>query len=58
MSGIDFTLNFIMEILQLKVMRGPNFWSNYRTQLIVMKLDLQESEEYSTDKIDGFAERI
>jgi cyanophycin synthetase len=26
--------------------------------LIVMKLDLQESEEYPTNKIDGFAERI
>src|SRR3978361_343158 len=47
-----------MKIESLKVMRGPNYWSTYRKQLIVMKLDLQESEEYPTNKIDGFAERI
>jgi cyanophycin synthetase len=39
-------------------MRGPNYWSNYRRQLIVMKLDLQESEEFPTNKIEGFSERI
>lgn len=47
-----------MEIIKIKVMRGPNVWSTYRKHLIVMKLDLQESEEYPTNKIDGFAERI
>jgi len=39
-------------------MRGPNYWSNYRKQLIVMKLDLEELEEYPSNLIDGFAERI
>lgn len=47
-----------MKILGIKVMRGPNYWSTYRQQLIVMKLDLEESEDYPTNKIDGFAERI
>ena len=47
-----------MKILHTKVLRGPNYWSTYRKQLIVMKLDLEESEEYPTNKIDGFSERI
>jgi len=47
-----------MEILSLKVLRGPNYWSTYRKQLIVMKLDLQEAEEMPTHKIPGFAERL
>jgi cyanophycin synthetase len=47
-----------MKILDIKVLRGPNYWSTYRKQLIDMKLDLQESEEYPTDKIDGFADRL
>src|SRR5437764_893870 len=42
-----------MEILSIKVMRGPNYWSTYRKQLIVMKLDLQEAEQTPTNKIDG-----
>lgn len=47
-----------MKILETKVMRGPNFWSNYRKKLIVLKLDIGELENYPTNKIDGFAERI
>jgi cyanophycin synthetase len=47
-----------MEILELKVMRGPNYWSGYRKELIVMKLDLQELEELPTNRIDGFADRL
>lgn len=47
-----------MKIININVMRGPNYWSNYRKQLIVMKLDLEECEELPTNKIEGFAERI
>jgi cyanophycin synthetase len=47
-----------MKILKLNVLRGPNYWSTYRKQLIVMKLDLEEMEKCPTDRIDGFAERI
>lgn len=47
-----------MQIIEIKVMRGPNFWSINRKKLIVMKLDLGEMEELPTNKIKGFDERI
>jgi len=47
-----------MKIFNIRVMRGPNYWSNYRQKLIVMKLDLEELEDIPTNKIDGFAERL
>lgn len=47
-----------MEILETKVMRGPNYWSNYRRQLIAIKLDIRELEFFPTNKIDGFLERL
>jgi cyanophycin synthetase len=47
-----------MKILKLQVLRGPNAWSNYRNRLIQVKLDLEEMEDFPTDKIDGFAERF
>jgi cyanophycin synthetase len=47
-----------MRVLQLNVMRGPNYWSSYRKKLIVMKLDLGRFEQFPTNKIDGFYERL
>ena len=47
-----------MKILQIKVLRGPNRWSTYRAQLIEMKLDLEDSEAFPTNKIDGFTDRL
>ncbi|MBK7147852.1 MAG: cyanophycin synthetase [Bacteroidetes bacterium] len=47
-----------MKILEIKVMKGPNYWSNKRHKLIVMKLDLEDLEEKPTNKIDGFSERL
>lgn len=47
-----------MRILETKVMRGPNFWSNYRKKLIVVKLDLEDLENYPTNKIEGFTESL
>lgn len=47
-----------MKILEIKTLRGPNYWSNYRKKLIVMKLDLENLEEYPTNKIDGFSDRL
>lgn len=47
-----------MNIIDIKVMKGPNYWSNKRHKLIVMRLDLQEMEERPTNKIDGFSERL
>ncbi len=47
-----------MEILKVQALRGPNIWSVQRKKLIQMRLDLQEMEEFPTNKIDGFRERI
>ncbi|WP_317898493.1 cyanophycin synthetase [Aurantibacillus circumpalustris] len=47
-----------MQIIEIKTLRGPNYWSNYRKKLIVMKLDLQELEQSPTNKIPGFLERL
>jgi cyanophycin synthetase len=47
-----------MKIIDIKAMRGPNYWSNYRKKVIVMKLDLEELEERPTNKIKGFLERL
>lgn len=47
-----------MKILNIKTLSGPNYWSNRRHKLIVMKLDLEEMEERPSDKVDGFAERL
>jgi cyanophycin synthetase len=47
-----------MEILDIKVMKGPNYWSVKRHNLIVMLLDLEELEQRPTNKIDGFLDRL
>jgi cyanophycin synthetase len=47
-----------MKILNIRVMRGPNYWSNHRHKLIVLKLDLEQLEQYPTNKIDGFYSRL
>jgi cyanophycin synthetase len=47
-----------MQILEIKVLRGPNYWSVRRPKLIQMKLDLEELEERPTNKIPGFRERL
>lgn len=47
-----------MKVLETKVLKGPNYWSNYRHKLIVIKLDLETLEDFPTNKISGFSERI
>ncbi len=47
-----------MKIREIRAMRGPNYWSIRRHRLIVMTLDLEEMEEYPTNKIEGFGERL
>lgn len=47
-----------MKIIEIKAMRGPNYWSVRRTKLIQMKLDLEEMEERPTNTIEGFKERL
>jgi cyanophycin synthetase len=47
-----------MKIVEIKAMRGPNYWSIRRKKLIVMKLDIEELESLPTNKIDGFLDRL
>ena len=47
-----------MKIEEIKILRGPNYWSVRRTKLIQMKLDLQEMEQKPTHVITGFGERL
>ena len=47
-----------MKILEIKVLRGPNYWSVRRPKLIQMKLDLEEMEQRPTNLIPGFKERL
>jgi cyanophycin synthetase len=47
-----------MKIVNIKVMRGPNVWSNFRRKLIVLKLDIGQLEHFPTNRIEGFAERL
>jgi len=47
-----------MKIEKIQALRGPNIWSIRRKKLIQMRLDLEEMENFPTNKIDGFRERI
>ena len=47
-----------MRILEIKALRGPNYWSGYRKKLIVMRLDLEDFEQKPTDKLDSFTARL
>ena len=47
-----------MKILKIQALRGPNLWSINRKRLIQMRLDLEEMEQFPTNKIEGFRERI
>jgi cyanophycin synthetase len=47
-----------MKIEDIKVLKGPNYWSVRRLKLIQMRLNLEELEQSPTNKIDGFLERL
>jgi len=47
-----------MKIQNIKVLRGPNYWSNRRHKLIVMELDLEEMEGSPSNKMDEFSGRL
>ena len=42
-----------MKILNTQVMTGPNYWSNHRKKLIVMKIDLEKYEEFPSNLLPG-----
>jgi cyanophycin synthetase len=43
-----------MKIIEIKALRGPNYWSIRRGKLIQMMIDLEEMEQQPTNKIPGF----
>ncbi len=47
-----------MKIKKINVLRGPNYWSIRRHQLIVMTLDLEALEEQPTNTLAGFYDRL
>lgn len=47
-----------MHILNIKTLRGPNYWSNYRQNLIVLELDLKSFEKLPTNHLPGFTEQL
>jgi len=47
-----------MNIIDLRVMRGPNYWSVEHPKLIVIKLALEELSGVSTSDIPHFSDRL
>lgn len=47
-----------MKIIELRALRGPNYWSQYRKKIIYMLLDLESYEYKPSNKIPGFSERL
>ncbi|MBX3299435.1 MAG: cyanophycin synthetase [Acidobacteria bacterium] len=47
-----------MNILEIRTLRGPNYWSGYWKNLIIMRLDIGAFERKPTNKIKGFYERM
>ncbi len=47
-----------MRIIETRVLRGPNYWSIRRNKLIQIRLDLEEMEQFPTNKIPGFRENL
>jgi len=47
-----------MKIVDLRVMRGPNYWSVKHPKIIVLKLDLEELSNTTTNQIPNFHNRL
>ncbi len=47
-----------MKIVEIKVLKGPNYWSVRRIKLVQLKLDLEEMEQRPTNSIPGFRTRL
>ncbi|WP_266365905.1 cyanophycin synthetase [Tellurirhabdus rosea] len=47
-----------MKLVAMRCLRGPNFWSVSRHNLVAMRLDLEELEEHPTNTLEGFLERL
>lgn len=47
-----------MNILEIRTLRGPNYWSGYWKKLVIMRLDIGDYEEKPSDKLKGFYDRM
>ncbi len=47
-----------MKILKIQTLRGPNYWSIRRNQLVVMRLDLEELADKPSNQIPNFYEGL
>ena len=47
-----------MDILEIRTLRGPNYWSGYWKKLIIMRLDIGEYEKKPSNKLKGFYDRM
>ncbi len=47
-----------MDILEIRTLRGPNYWSGYWKKLIIMRLDIGAYEKKPSNKLKGFYERM
>ena len=47
-----------MEILEIRTLRGVNYWSGYWKKLIIMRLDIGDYEQMPSNKIENFYERM
>ena len=47
-----------MNILEIRTLRGANYWSGYWKKLIIMRLDIKDYEQKPTNEIAGFYERL
>ncbi|NDK55710.1 cyanophycin synthetase [Pontibacter fetidus] len=47
-----------MKILELKIMRGPNYWSIKHPKIIVLKLDMEELQHLQTNEIPNLSQKI
>ncbi len=47
-----------MDILEIRTLRGPNYWSGYWKKLIIMRLDIGDYEKKPSNKLKGFYDRM
>lgn len=47
-----------MNILEIRTLRGPNYWSGYWKKLIIMRLDIGDYEKKPSNKVKGLYERM
>jgi len=47
-----------MKIVELKIMRGPNYWSIKHPKIIVLKLDLEDLQHVLTSEVASLSQKL